>query len=343
MRRAFFVMLVLALAFMGAGCPCVRSAVNASPDLRWWLFSNFGAQQMCPEMLKRGVPLKLPAFGNASVGRFFPAQCQVQVDDARKVLVMSASGTGYATLPVARRVGFYVGMSVEYAPDFRLEEDATYVWGKFSRFVSQPDMRIVGVENPLVNLATQTPAGNVATAIGNGLVASEIGKGFTVIRRDDGDEFTVGHLDPPQAPKRQFKKGAGHVVLASDITQVSGQSRDYLGPFEVADKDAALFFHAKVDGAPLVYSVVERSVGEAWRRSYEAAQPIAAPPGPLVSQGTLAIGEANLRFPVQQGTYYVVVENQTAAPFAPLGVPLPPIATTEQIGIVSYSVELGDK
>ena len=63
-------------------------------------------------------------------------------------------------------------MSVEYLPDFRLESDATYVWGKFSRFVSPPDLRIVGVENPVVNLATRTPAGDVATAIGNGLVAS---------------------------------------------------------------------------------------------------------------------------------------------------------------------------
>ena len=202
-------MMVLALAFTGAGCPCVRSAVNASPELRWWLFSNFGASKMCPEMLKRGIPLKLPQLGNASVGRFFPNQCFVQVDDTRKAIVMSASGTGYATLPVARRVGFYVGMTVEYVPDFRLESDATYVWGQFSRFVSPPDLRIVGVENPVVNLATRTPAGDVATALGNGLVASEIGRGFTVVRQDDGDDFTLGHLEPPQKPPRQFKGGAG--------------------------------------------------------------------------------------------------------------------------------------
>ena len=339
MRRAFMVVLVLALAFVGAGCPCVRSAVNGSPELRWWLFSNFGASKICPEMLKRGVPLKLPQLGNASVGRFFPSQCYVQVDDARQAIVMSASGTGYATLPVARRVGFYVGMTVEYVPDFRLESDSTYVWGKFSRFVSPPDLRIVGVENPIVNLATRTPAGDVATALGNGLVASEIGRGFTVVRQDDGDDFTLGHLEPPQKPPRQFKSGAGRVVLASDLTQVSTQSRDYLGPFEVANKDAALFFHAKVDGGPLAFTVVERSVGEAWRRAYECAQPMAAPPGQVITQGTLAVGESNLRFPLSQGTYYVVVENQMPAPFAPLGVPLP---VPEQPTYVSYSLELAD-
>ena len=67
MRRGFMSILVLALAFGGAGCPCVRSAVNASPELRWWLFSNYGASKICPEMLKRGVPLKLPQLGNVDL------------------------------------------------------------------------------------------------------------------------------------------------------------------------------------------------------------------------------------------------------------------------------------
>lgn len=304
------------------------------------MFSNFGASKICPEMLKRGVPLKLPQLGAASVGRFFPNQCLVQVDDARKAIVMTASGTGYATLPVARRVGFSVSMAVEYLPDFRLESDSTYVWGKFSRFVTAPDMRVLGVENPVVSLATRTPAGDVATLIGNGIVASEIGRGFTVVRQDDGDDFTLGHLEPPEKPKRQFKSGDSHVVLGSDLTQVNGQARDFLGPFEVPDKNAALYFRAKVDGTPLVYAVVDRSVGEAWRRAYEQAQPMAAPPGALISQGTLAVGEASMKFPVQPGAYYVVVENQQPAPFAPLGVPLP---VPEQVTYVGYSLEVGDR
>jgi hypothetical protein len=231
-------------------------------------------------------------------------------------------------------------MTVEYLPDFRLESDATYVWGQFSRFVSPPDMRIVGVENPVVSLATRTPVGDVATAIGNSLVASEIGKGFTVVRQEDGDDFTLGHLEPPQKPKRQFKSGEDRVVLGSDLTQLPGQTRDYLGPFEVANNNAALFFRAKVDGAPLVFAIVDRSVGEAWRRAYEGALPMAPPPGQLVSQGTLAIGEASSRYAVQPGSYYVVVENQAPAPFAPLGVSLP---VPEQPAYLSYSVEVGDR
>lgn len=337
-RFAFVMMLVLGLAVAGVGCPCTRSAVNASPELRWWLFSNFGASHICPEMLKRGVPLKLPSMGPASVGRFFPAQCQVQVDDGRKAIVTSVSGTGYVMLPFTRRVGFYISMSVEYLPDFRLEEDATYVWGRFNRFVTQPDMRIMGVENPVVNLATQTPVGNVASVIGNGVAAGEIGKGFTVVRQEDGDDFAIGHLDPPEKPKRQFKAGEGRVVLGSDLTDVYTRSREYLGPFEVADKDASLFLHVRVDGAPVTYAVVERSVGETWRRLYETAQPMGPPPGIILGQGPLALGESNLGFPLNPGTYYIVIENTAPPPVLGMMVPV-----GEQVAHVSYSVEIGDR
>src|SRR5690349_1532445 len=75
---AALALVVLVLAVVGVGCPCLRSAVNASPEVRWWLFSNFGASKVCPEVQKRGVPIKLGALGGgASVGRFFPRECRV--------------------------------------------------------------------------------------------------------------------------------------------------------------------------------------------------------------------------------------------------------------------------
>ena len=276
---------------------------------------------------------------NASVGRFFPNQCFVQVDDTRKAIVMSASGTGYATLPVARRVGFYVGMTVEYVPDFRLESDATYVWGRFSRFVSPPDMRIVGVENPVVNLATRTPAGDVATAIGNGLVASEIGRGFTVVRQDDGDDFALGHLEPPQKPTRQFKSGADRVVLESDLTEVHTQSRDYLGPFEVHEQGAALFFHAKVDGAPLVFAhrraLRWRDMAPCLRR--RAAHRRTAGPARRAGNPRHWRGEPPLPAPAGHVLRRDREPGRSAVRAAGRPLPVP-----EQVGYVSYSIELGD-
>ena len=61
----------IAAAFSVAGCPCLETVVNPSPALQWWLFSNFGASRVCPEMLKMGVPLRLqngqPAIGSRPV------------------------------------------------------------------------------------------------------------------------------------------------------------------------------------------------------------------------------------------------------------------------------------
>jgi hypothetical protein len=336
MRRAFLAMIAIVLAVTGVGCPCARSAVNASPELRWWLFSNFAASRICPEMLKRGVPLKLPELGAASVGRFFPSQCNTQIDDARRALVMSIAGTGYVFLPFTQRIGFYFGTTVEYLPDFRLEEDATYVWGKFNRFVTSPDLRILGVENPIVNLATRTPIGTVATLLGNGVAASEIGRGFTVVHQDSGDDFALGHLDPPAKPIRPYKAGEGRVLLESDVTVVHAQAREFLGPFEVARDDAALYLRARTaPPLPINFIVVERSVGENWRRHYEAAEPLGPPPGVVVTTGTIARGEIDVAFPVPRGTYYIVLENSAPVPL--LG------SVTDQGIQVSYGVDIGDR
>lgn len=336
MRRAFVLLIALALAVVGVGCPCVRNAVNASPELRWWLFSNYAASKVCPEMLKRGVPLKLAEIGPASIGRFFPSTCNLQIDDARKTMTVSVTGTGYVVLPFTRRIGFYVGAMVEYLPDFRMEDDATYVWGKFSRLVAPPDLRILGVENSLVNLATKTPIGTVATIIGGGVVASEIGRGFTVVHSDTGDEFAPDHLEPPAKPPRPFVPGEGRTLLAGDVTTVYAQAREFLGPFTVDRDGAALYFRASTQAArPLTFALVERSVGENWRRSYETAQPLGPPPGPLLSTGTIARQEIDVALPVNPGVYYIVLEN--AAPPPLLG------AIGEQSAQVKYAVELGDR
>lgn len=291
-------------------------------------------------MLKRGVPLKLALLGASSVGRYFPDQCRVQVDDARHSIVMTASGSGYATLPVARRVGFYSSIAVEYVPDFRLEDDSMYVWGKFSRMVVPPELRILGVESPAVNLATQTPMGNVATLLGQGIVTSEIGKGFTVVRQDDGDDFTLGILQPPQKPIRQFKPGEGRTLLASDFTEIHAASRDYLGPFEVPGDGQALFLRSKGQGTPFYYSVVDRRTGDAWRQVYQTGTPLAAPPGPMLGSGQIPVGDVQTTIAVPRGSFYIVVENQTPMPFSPLGVSIP---LTEPVSYLSYSVELGDR
>ncbi|HRG98154.1 MAG TPA: hypothetical protein PLR99_18010 [Polyangiaceae bacterium] len=336
-RLPFLILLAFCLTFSAVGCPCLRGPINASPGIRWWLFATFGASRVCPELVKRGAPLKLGSLGSASVGRFFPTQCDAQVDGQRQTMLLRVTGTGYANLPVARRVGFQATVAVEYAPDFYLaDDDSTYVWGKFTRLVTPPDLRIIGVENPVVNLATQTPLGNVATVLGQGIMTGEIGRGFTVVRQADGDDFAMGHLDPPAKPPRQFKTREDHASLASDLTEIRSLSREYLGPFEVPGDGLALSLRSRLQGSTLVYSVVDRASGDAWRRAYESAGPLGPPFIAPLHQGQLPVGEGTQTFPVPAGQYFIVLENRTPPPLIGLGVGIAdPVAT------LGYSVELG--
>jgi len=336
---AFLAVVVLALAVAGVGCPCVNTVVNDSPGLRWWLFSNFAASRVCPEMLKRGVPLKLALLGPNSVGRYFPQQCGVHVDDNTRTMRVDVTGAGYAVLPLAKRVGFYCGVSVEFSPDFHVNDDAIYVWGRFNRVLAPPDLRLLGVESPVVSLATQTPLGNVATVLGRSIVESELARGFTVVRLSDGDDFTLGILQPPARPKRQFQTGSDRVLLASDRTEVHAASRDYLGPFAIEQSGAALSVVLSVAGAGTDYVVVDKATGDAWLQPYEAAQPIGPPPAQPIAFGDAPPGETRRTFPLDPGAYYVVIENRAPAPAGPLGMPMP----FEPVAVVSYNVEVGSR
>jgi hypothetical protein len=326
--------IVFAISF--SGCLCARGTVNSSDSLRWWLFSNFGAQRICPEMLKRGVPLKLNLLGASSVGRFFPAQCAIRLNDAERTVVVDVTGSGYAVLPVTRRVGFYAGLSIEYGMDFRLEDDATYVWGRYRRLMAAPDIRLLGVENSMVSLATQTPLGDLATLLGRGIIEGELAKGFTVVRLDDGDDFTLGHLEPPERPKRQFASGGKAQVLASDQSELRAASRDYIGPLEIASNDATMTVRLRVTGPAVDYLLVDKALGDAWRQPYEAARPIGPPPGNPLAFGQAPLGDTVRNFPLARGYYYLVVENRSPAPVTAFGVPMP----FEPVSTVAYSIEV---
>lgn len=340
MNRARFALafVVSVIATSGVGCAgCLKSTVNNDPALRWWLFSNFGASKVCPEMLSRGVPLKIQLLGQDNIGRFFPSQCVVHVDDNAHTMRLDVTGQGYAVLPVTKRVGFYCGLAVEFTPDFFLGDDATYVWGKFKQIDGVPDLRLLGVENPVVSLATQTPLGNLANVLGQGVLQSQLSQGFTVVQQDDGQDFTLGILQPPAKPKRAFTGGADRVVLESGITDLHAVSRDYLGPFTITQGNAALFMHVSANG-PVSYVVVTKDVGDAWRQPYQAAQPIGPAPAAPINYGQLAVGDQTLKFPLDPGAYYFVVEN--LQPAAPTIMGVAPFETVTQL---TYSAEVGER
>jgi hypothetical protein len=333
---------VVALVVALSGCGLFRGAVNASPGIRWWLFSTFGAEKMCPEMLKRGAPLRLTPNGN-TIGRFFPNACRYTLNDAQQTMTISFGGTGFAWTPVAGRVGFAMDAAVEYRPDFQLAEDAVYVWAKTNRVISGPTFSLGSVENPVVDWATRTPVGYLANTFGGQIVQSNLASGFTVVRTDQGDDFSLGILMPPERPQHPFKMDSDErLMLANETTEVRAGQVDFVGPLEVGESDQALYLRFSLQGSPVDVMVFQRASIESWREALQKGAPLAPPPVPpfagLVVQPGVELRQ-KLRLP--QGHYFMVVDNSNR-----IGNVAPPWSPLNMLGggvaLLSYSVELGD-
>lgn len=330
---------VLGLAL--TGCSWLRSTVNDSPNLRWWLFANFGAKQICPRVLSSGVGLHLN--GGDVVGRFFPNRCDQRVDDARQTVSVAFAGTGFAWTPVTGRVGFAAQATVQYKMDFKLTDDSTYVFGVPASAPAPPQFQLGAVENKIVDWAAKSPVGFVASAFGGQIVASQLAAGFTVIRTDHGDEFSLGHLDPPSHPPKPFGlSGNDRVLYASETTELHSGQIDILGPFEVTERHQALYLRFQVAGPALEAFIWPRTVVDPWREGLQTGVALSAPPQPALAGFTLNPGANQQRVPLNPGTYAIVLDASSHIgavnpPFNPLDV-LGSIATR-----VSLAVELGDE
>jgi len=334
---------LVCLAVVGTtACAWLRSSVNDSPGLRWWLFANFGAQQACPKVLSCGVPLRMDPNGPI-IGRFFPNDCQQRVDDSRQTMTVSFTGTGFAWTPVAGRVGFRASATVEYRMDFRMESDALYVWGvPTGAVLAAPTFQLGAVENPVVNWAAQGPAGYLAATFGSQILSGKLAEGFTAIRTDSGDEFALGHLVPPQrSPKPYALSGDDRIALANEVTEIKMGQIDLIGPFEVAKEGQALFLRARVEGPQIEAFVYPRHTIEAWREALQTGAALAAPPSQPSASLVLAPGVEimqTIRLPA--ASYLILLDNSNK-----VGQVNPPFNLLGMIGAgaakLSYAVELG--
>jgi hypothetical protein len=344
--RAFAVLTLAAvvLSFTFVGCPCISGPVNASRGLRWFLFSNFGASKICPEMLKSGVALRLQDRAPA-IGRFFPMQCTYNVNDSAQTITVNVAGTGYGYMMPAKRVGFSLTASVEYRPDFQIAGDDVYVWGRLNRLVQGPNFQLGYVENPVVDvMANVPPFGGIANFLGNQVVAGEMTRGFTVVYNEDtGKDFTLGIIAPPQRPSHPFDVTDNErFTFANEVVDVNVNQRDYLGPFEIAEADQALYLKMSVQGTPVDVIIVDKQTGDVWRETYQSGKPLGPPPGPIQAGGPLQPGSVDTRrYPLRPGLYYVVIDNTAAA-----GLVAPPVTIFSPLGgtaaQVSYLAQVGE-
>lgn len=339
--RAGLALVVLVVAVVGAGCPCLEAATEASPSLRWWLFSNYGAERICPEMLKRGVSLRLQERAPA-IGRFFPTQCSYQVDDNAQTLTVHFAGTGYGFIQPAKRVGFSASASVEYRADFQIAGDDVYVWGRVNRVVHGPEFKIGHVEDRIVDVATSvTPLGAIANYFGNQIVQGELTRGFTVVHNEDrGDSFALGLLSPPSKPFHPFDvSDSEHFTFANETIEVHANQRDYLGPFEIAEMGQVLSMRLYNEGPPVDVMVVDKFTGDQWREGYQTGQPLGPPTGPILAGNPLQTGQATQNYRLAPGMYYVVVDNtQYAGVVNPPIMPLNPLS--DPVAKISYVAQL---
>jgi hypothetical protein len=331
----------IAAAFSFAGCPCLESIVNPSPGLQWWLFSNFGASRMCPEMLKQGVPLRLQDRSPA-IGRFFPAQCSYAVDDSRRTVAVSFAGTGYGYISPAKRVGFSVTGTVELRPGIQLAGDKAYVFGQFNRIIAGPDFKIGYIENPVIDIAANIPPfGSMTNLFGNQIVAGELTRGFTVVNSDKGNDFALGILRPPQVPNHPFALAESQrYTFANETIEIHQGQRDFLGPFEVPEVGKSLFLMLNNQGPALDVMVVSKYVGDAWRDQYQRGM-LAPPPGPVVAGGPLQPNfNDTRRYALPPGIYYVVIDNTATAGLVSPPASILPLA--DAMARVSYVAQLGE-
>lgn len=332
---------LVALGLVSSGCTGI---INNNPELRWQLFSLFGASKICPEMLKRGVAIRLQDRSPA-MGRFFPMQCSYTVDNSRQVVTVNVAGTGYGYMMPAKRVGFSLTASVEYRPDFTIAGDDLYLWAKLNRMVDGPRFQLGYVENPIVDVAANVPGvGGIANFLGNQAVANAMTQGFTVIHNEDrGDDFSLGVLYPPQRPHHPFQvTSSERFTFANETVDVQGNERDFLGPFEVVKSGQSLYLTLSLTGPAVDVLVVDKATGDAWRDSFQTGKPLGPPPGPVLNGGPLQPGAAdNRRYPLPPGTYYVVIDNTPyAGTVSPVGSLFNPLNGT--MAEISYVAQLGD-
>lgn len=338
--RAGLAVGAIAAAFSVAGCPCLESVVNPSPAIQWWLFSNFGASRVCPEMLKMGVPLRLQN-AQPAIGRFFPSNCSYAVDENRHTIAVSFAGNGYGYQAPAKRIGFSVSATVELRPALQLAGDKAYVFGQFNRIISGPTFQVNYIENPVVDIAANMPGvGSLANLFGNQVVAAELTRGFTVVNTDKGNDFALGILTPPQVPSHPFDTSTSErFTFINETVEIHQNERDYLGPFEVPD-GKMLFLSFSNQGPALDVMVVPRYVGDAWRDQYQKGM-LAPPPGAVMAGGPL---QANLsdsrRYSLPAGSYYVVLDHTAAAGLVSPPASIVPLA--DAMARVSYVAQTGD-
>jgi hypothetical protein len=173
-------------------------------------------------------------------------------------------------------------------------------------------------------------------------VNGQLQAGFTVIRDVNGStDFSIGIIDVGKRPLHPIDvHGTGRVTWENARVEVHGNERDFVGPIEVTDSGRAIYVSGQVDGVPGInVLLLRKDVGDASLQLYYNYPQIGPLAGPPLAQAPMSRGQPfNQAFKVDPGLYYVVFDNESAAPAPQLGLGL----LTDNAAVVSYAAQIGD-
>ncbi|WP_156339146.1 hypothetical protein [Chondromyces crocatus] len=344
----------LLLLFFLLGLPaasCGQSALGLMPgvvnntgnlSLRRAVLA-WAQQQICSEVQKSSVPLRLHPEDDPAMGRFFPNSCQTQQLQNGNLQV-TLGGYGYAWTNLTRRLGFEASATVEYEQDFLMDGGAMYVYFR-QRSTTATTFNTRLIEKPAtlaVGGFSLSPGSAMANSFGAQLLSSEIARGFTVVRESDSTvSFGLGLIEKGVRPPTPYERGdSKRRILANESSEIHQEQRDYVGPLEVTGNGQALGITVHVDGAASVdVLIVPRGPADPWLQGYTTQAATTPPPTPPLLAESVPAGAIWRRtVALPRGYYYLVLDNtSTAGPTAPSG-----HAHDDRAALVRYAVQLGD-
>lgn len=290
----------------------VNSASNKS--LRFDMI-KFGLKEFCNELMLRGAPLRL-ADGQPVIGRFFGESCQaksVETLDKSSVIVQFG-GRGFAWTAGTGRLGFRARGLLELAPDFRIHEEAMYVYFRPVQ-VDTSDFELLMTERPIAQTAAAI-AGFTEKEVGQAIINAQLGRGFTAIRYDaDGHtDFALGLVDRGKTPFRPF-----HVVSSPRTTMANGRTELFVGQQDLigkirVQKGESVTVTLRLEGTDAVDFALLSASAAAPHLDRYLTRPGLVPARVVPTFLSIATTQAptKARVAVPPGDYYVLLDHSAA-------------------------------
>jgi len=276
---------------------------------------KFGLDEFCSELLKRGAPLRLED-GQPIVGRYFGETCQAKSIDTveKSTIIVQFGGRGFAWTAGTGRLGFRAKGLLELAPDFRVHDDAMYVYFR-PVLVDTSDFELLMTERKLAQSVAEL-AGVNEQKLGRAIIDAQLGRGFTAVRYDsDGHtDFALGLVDDGQAPFRPFTVvSSPRRTIANGRTELFSNQQDFLGRITL-DQGEEISLTFRVEGTSAVDFALlsaERSTAHISRYLHEPGEirPKATPS--FLSTATAA-APTKARVKLPAGDYFLVLDHSSA-------------------------------